>query len=94
MRRGNEFNLIQSIYAQQTLNAAGRNFIVERTYNFTDYTINGDGFDASLTAARLSNSTIYRDTETGLQVLRKEGDRRVLVPRKTERQIPAGRHHV
>lgn len=88
---GNEINLIKSIYAQQTLNAAGRNFIVERTYDFTDYTINSSNFDPSLAAARLSNRTIYRDTETGLQVLRKEGDRRVLVPRKTSvRSLVAG----
>jgi hypothetical protein len=88
---GNEINLIKSIYAQQTLNAAGRNFIVERTYAFTGYAINGSGFDASLAQARLSNNTIYRDTETGLQVLRKEGDRRVLVPRKSSiRSVLAG----
>jgi hypothetical protein len=80
---GNEINLIKSIYAQQTLNAAGRNFIVERTYDFTDYAINAGNFEMSLEAARLSKSPIFRDTEAGLQVLRKEGDRRVLVPIKT-----------
>jgi hypothetical protein len=88
---GNEINLIKTIYAQQTLNAAGRNFIVERTYDFTDYTINGSDFDTALAAARLSNSTIYRDTDAGLQVLRKEGNQRVLVPRKSSvRSLVAG----
>ena len=80
---GNQINLLKSIYAQQTLNAAGRNFIVERTYDFGDYAINSGAFTSSLEVARLSQSPIFRDTETGLQVLRKEGDRRVLVPTQT-----------
>jgi len=88
---GNEINLIKTIYAQQTLNAAGRNFIVERTYDFTDYTINRNTFDTALAAARQSNNTIYRDTDAGLQVLRKEGDQRVLIPRKSSvRSLVAG----
>jgi hypothetical protein len=89
--RGNEINLLKSIYAQQTLNAAGRNYIVERTYDFSDYAINPGDFESSLAAARLSDSQIYRDTDTGLQVLRKEGNQRVLVPRKTGvRSLVAG----
>lgn len=89
--KGNEINLLRSIYAQQTLNAASRNLIVERTYDFSDYAINPTDFESSLAAARLSDSQIYRDTDTGLQLLRKEGNQRVLVPRTTRvKSIVAG----
>jgi hypothetical protein len=76
--KGNQFNLIKSIYAQQTLNAAGRNFILEKTYKFSDYALNVADFDAALAAAHQSDSPMYRDTQQGLRVLRKEGDQRVL----------------
>ncbi len=76
--KGREFNLIHSIYAQQTLNAAGRNFILQKTYRFSDYAINTGSFEAALSAARLSDNPMYRETETGLRVLRKQGDQRVL----------------
>ena len=79
--KGNQFNLLRSIYAQQTLNAAGRNVIVERRYRFSQYMINAADFEPSLSSARLSDSPIYRDTETGLQEFRKEGDKRVLIDR-------------
>jgi hypothetical protein len=38
-----------------------------------------DNFQASLSSARLSDSPMFRDTETGLQVLKKEGNERVPV---------------
>ena len=76
--KGSQFNLIKSIYAQQTLNAAGRNFILEKTYKFSDYAINAGDFEAALSAAHLSDSPMYRETQQGLRVLRKEGGQRVL----------------
>lgn len=75
--KGNQFNLLSSIYAQQTLNAADRNFLLEKTYKFTDYSINAPGFDGALAAARSSDMPMYRDTAEGLHILKKQGDQRV-----------------
>ncbi len=38
--KGNQFNLLRSISAQQLLNAAGRDFVLQRTVQFSDYVIN------------------------------------------------------
>ena len=75
-----EFNLLKSIYAQQTVNAAGRSFILEKTYAFSDYALNTADFDAALAAARQSDDPMYRDTEAGLRTLRKKGGERVEQP--------------
>jgi hypothetical protein len=89
--KGNEFNLKKSIYAQQIMNAAGRDFVIQKTYSFSNYSINSDDFDASLTMARLSKSPMFRDTDTGLQTLKKQGDKRVLVDTgKRVRSLVAG----
>jgi hypothetical protein len=77
--KGNEFNLTKSIYAQQILNAAGRDFVLQKTYSFSEYRTNSDDFETSLSNARLSDSPMFRDTDAGLQTLKKEGDKRVVV---------------
>lgn len=75
--KGNQFNLVTSIYAQQTLNAADRNFVLEKTYKFSDYSINTPDFGGALAASRASDDPMYRDTADGLHVLKKEGGQRV-----------------
>jgi hypothetical protein len=80
--KGNQFNLLASIYAQQTLNAADRNFVLEKTYKFSDYAINTPDFDSALAAARASNDPMFRETADGLHTLKKEGNQRVEVPNK------------
>ncbi len=76
--KGNRFNLVKSIVAQQLLNAAGRDFVLQKTYQFSDFVINGDGFDAALTAEHNSDDPMFRDTGEGLRRLKKHGDERVL----------------
>jgi len=90
--KGREFNLIKSIYAQQTLNAAGRSFVLQKTYNFSDYAINRDDFEGALAATRLSDNPMYRDTETGLRTLKKQGTERIEQPagQKRVRSIVTG----
>jgi MFS family permease len=83
--KGNQFNLLVSIYAQQTLNAADRDFILEKTYKFSDYLINAPDFETQLSTARSSNMPMYRETATGLRVLKKEGDQRVEQDTNTKR---------
>ncbi len=75
--KGNQFNLLASIYSQQTLNAADRDFLLEKTYKFSDYNINAPEFDGALAAARSSDMPMYRESPTGLHILKKEGDQRV-----------------
>jgi hypothetical protein len=82
---GGSYNLIKSIYAQQRLNAAGRDFVLQKTYRFDSYAINGPGFDEALTAARQSDDPMFRETEDGLRALRKKGDERVVDATRVKR---------
>ena len=77
--QGNQFNLLRSISAQQLLNAAGRDFVLQRTVQFSDYVINSPSFSAALAAEHSSEDPMYRDTDQGLRSLRKKDGERVLV---------------
>jgi hypothetical protein len=76
--RGNQFNLLHSISAQQTLNAAGRDFLLQRTLQFSDYAINTPHYAEDLTAAHRSDAPMYRETDQGLRELKIKGGERVL----------------
>jgi hypothetical protein len=82
---GNQFNLPRSISAQQLLNAAGRDFVLQRTVQFSDYVINSANFSAVLAAEHSSNDPMYRDTDQGLRPLRKKNDERVVVDQNAKR---------
>ena len=53
--KGNQFNLLRSISAQQLLNAAGRDFVLQRTVQFSDYVINTPHFSGALAAEHSSD---------------------------------------
>jgi len=76
--QGHQFNLLRSISAQQSLNAAGRDFLLQRTMQFSDYAINTPQFSSALEAEHNSNDPMYRDTDHGLRVLKKQGNERVV----------------
>jgi len=76
--KGNQFNLLRSISAQQTLNAAGRDFALQRTVQYSEYVINAPQFSDALAAEHNSQDPMYRDTDNGLRELRKHGSERVL----------------
>lgn len=76
---GNQFNLLRSISAQQLLNAAGRDFVLQRTVQFSDYVINSLQFSSVLAAEHSSNDPMFRDTDSGLRPLRKKNGERVLI---------------
>jgi hypothetical protein len=76
---GNEFNLPRSISAQQLLNAAGRDFVLQRTVQFSDYVINSANFGAAIAAEHNSDEPMFRDTDQGLRPLRKKNGERVQV---------------
>jgi hypothetical protein len=83
--QGNQFNLLKSITAQQLLNAAGRDFVLQKTYRFDSYSINTSGFDGALAAAHHSDDPMFAETEQGLRSLRKQGDERVV--EKTNQKV-------
>jgi hypothetical protein len=83
--KGNQFNLLQSISAQQLLNAAGRDFVLQRTVQFSDYVINTSNFSGALAAEHSSDDPMYRDTDQGLRSLQKKNGERVLVDKSVKR---------
>jgi hypothetical protein len=83
--KGNQFNLLRSISAQQLLNAAGRDFVVQRTVQFSDYVINTPNFSAALAVEQSSDDPMFRDTDHGLRSLRKKNGERVLVDESVKR---------
>jgi len=80
---GREFNLLRSITSRQLVSAAGRSLLVERTYRFSGYQTNSPAFASSRAEAMASDLRMYRDTDEGLRVLRREGDTRVVEPPKS-----------
>jgi hypothetical protein len=76
--QGNQYNLLRSVSAQQTLNAAGRDFLLQRTLQFSDYAINTPRYAEDLTAAHRSDAPMYRETDQGLRELKIKGGERVL----------------
>ena len=85
--KGNEYNLLDSIYAQQTLNAAGRNFILQKTYKFSEYKINGAEFEGELAATRKADNPMYRDTDEGLRLLKRESSGERVVQETNQKRV-------
>ena len=83
--KGNQFNLLRSISAQQLLNAAGRDFVLQRTVQFSGYVINTAHFSEALATEHSSNDPMYRDTDQGLRSLQKKGGERILVDKSVKR---------
>ena len=88
---GRQFNLLRSITARQLVSAAGRSLLVERTYRFSGYEINRPGFESARAEAMASDLRMYRDTDQGLRVLRREGETRVVeLPKSRVRSLLGG----
>jgi hypothetical protein len=83
--KGNQFNLLRSISAQQLLNAAGRDFVLQRTVQFSDYVINSPQFSGALAAEHSSDDPMFRDTNQGLRSLQMKNGERVLVDQNAKR---------
>jgi hypothetical protein len=76
--QGNRYNLPSAVSSQQTLNAAGRDFQLQRTLKFSDYNLNTPHMQQDLDAAHRSELPMYRDTDQGLRELKLKGGERVL----------------
>jgi hypothetical protein len=85
--KGNQFNLLRSISAQQLLNAAGRDFVLQRTVQFSDYAINTPQFSDVLATEHSSKDPMYRETDKGLRSLEIQGNERVLVENSEKRIV-------
>ena len=79
--------MIRHIYSQQILNAAGRNFTVQKTYTFSGHTINPPAYEGELKAARASDNPMFRDTDTGLKALRKDASGARVVQESNQKRI-------
>jgi hypothetical protein len=82
---GRQYNLFRAIAIQQVVNAAGRSLLLEKRYQFGDYAINAEGFEAEKAAARASASAMFQDTPDGLRSLKKVGDGRAIETVNTTR---------
>jgi hypothetical protein len=89
---GNSFILPLRLVGQQTLSVLSITLPVEREINLTDVRINGAGFAENREAALASDATMVRDTDQGLQYLRKDtsGQRVVDEERDTNRLFLLG----
>ena len=85
--QGNQFNLFSSISAQQTLNAAGRDFQLQRTLKFSDYAINTPHYVEDLAAVHRSDDPMYRETDQGLRELKIKNGERVVEPTSQKRIV-------
>jgi hypothetical protein len=75
--------LFTGLTARQIILMAGRNILVEKTVDFTDFEVNTPGFDEARREARGSTHVMYRDTDHGLRYFVKEGEKRVVSERPT-----------
>ena len=75
--------LFSGLSARQILLIAGRNLLVEKSVQFTDFRVNVDEFNRERASARESDRVMYRETDRGLRYYIKEGGRRVVSERPT-----------
>jgi hypothetical protein len=80
---GHPLFLFEGLTARQIVMIAGRNLLVEKQVTFSDFVVNGAGFDESRTAARASDRVMYKETDHGLRYFVKEGTDRVVSDRAT-----------
>ena len=75
--------LFTSLTARQILLIAGRNLLVEKSVDFTDFRVNAEDFERERASARESDRIMYRETDAGLRYYVKEDGKRVVSERPT-----------
>ncbi len=83
---GRDFWLLTEIEGQQVWSAAGRNFVVRREINFSEFEINlpAGEFASRRRAAYASDNQMLRDTEEGFRYLRRQDDGTRLLSQKVD----------
>jgi hypothetical protein len=75
--------LFSGLSARQIVLIAGRNLLVEKSVEFSDFRINNGEFDRERASARESDRVMYRETDRGLRYFVKEDGKRVVSERPT-----------
>src|SRR5262249_6565965 len=75
--------LFSSLTARQIVLIAGRNLLVEKSVEFSDFRVNAETFDRDRASARESDRIMYRETDNGLRYYVKEDGKRVVSERPT-----------
>jgi len=75
--------LFSGLSARQIVLIAGRNLLVEKSVEFSDFRVNGDQFDRDRASAREGDRVMYRETDRGLRYYVKEDGKRVVSERPT-----------
>lgn len=73
-----DIRLLTRLVGRQIMLIAGRNLLVERGVEFSDFQLNPADFTAQREAARASDRVMYRDTDEGLRYLTKRDGARVV----------------
>ena len=77
--------LFSGLTARQIVLVAGRNLLVEKSVEFSDFQVNPETFDRDRASARESDRVMYRETVNGLRYFVKEQGTRVVSNRPTSR---------
>jgi hypothetical protein len=75
--------LFSGMTARQIVLIAGRNLLVEKSVEFSDFHVNDPEFERARASARESDRVMYRETERGLRYYVKENGKRVVSDRAT-----------
>jgi len=75
--------LFSGLSARQIVLIAGRNLLVEKSVEFTEFKVNDEEFERQRASARESDRVMYRETDRGLRYYVKEEGKRVVSDRAT-----------
>jgi hypothetical protein len=84
------FNILTRSDMEQKMLAAGREFLLERKYEFTGVEINAEDFEASLRDSLRGDSPMLAETASGLRELVKDASGERTVVEKVDRAVTAG----
>jgi MucB/RseB family protein len=89
---GRHLSMFTRLVGRQIMLVAGRNLLVEREVNFSNFRVNAPDFASVRAASRATNHVMYRDTERGLRYFVKKGEERVVedTPTTTAKALAFG----
>ena len=75
---GRQVTLLHELDSQQIVMIAGRNILLEKKVDFSNFELNATSFTDARTAARASDRIMYRDTDAGARYYVKDNSVRVI----------------
>jgi hypothetical protein len=76
--QGRPLAMFTRLVGKQIMLVAGRNLLVEREVQFSNFRVNAPDFASTRGTARGTNHVMYRETERGLRYFVKKGEERVV----------------